>query len=249
MAWRCGNMNGFYVKILLYTTVISKYLPVIHRDERHRWMEYCRDDYKKCPNCFDDTDNCCAFFLDNVLMENSFESEMSSLFGNRKIQFGTDVERGNIVLKHLVSDENLDNLKRKFCDEKSNCESHWTNPSPMESLKTELLRIFVTKESVAGFQICPTDSVTRFMEVFSQQSIFAWVLLNINVEPLIVQTLSRRHFPVPQLYDSCGFVTIHTDNGLPLYTFYDQSFAVRLLIAKNLIDAALQFSYGVDGFR
>lgn len=239
-------MNVFYVKILLYTLVISKYLHVLQSDERQRWVELCYDDYIKCPNCFDESNQfCCDVFLDNVRIPNSIEFEVSSLFGNRKIQFGTHNQR-NAVLKYLVNGENLDDLRRK-CD--GNCENLWMNQSHAEQLKAELLRVFRTKESVAGFQICPADSVTRFLKVFSQQSIHALLLLNINVEPMIMATLRSRQFPVPQLYDSCGFVTVQSNNGLPLYSFFDQSFAVRLLIAKNLLAAALKFSYGVEGFR
>lgn len=242
-------MDDHYMKVLLYALVIFKYLHVLQKDERERWMEFCHDDYIKCPNCFEENSTfCCDTFLDNVSVESSLDMEVSNLFGHRKIQYGTQDQR-NVVLKYLISDGNWDDLKSKCCNGRANCESIWMKSSHKEMLKTELLHVFKTKESVAGFQICPTDSVTRFMEVFSQQSIYEWSLLNINVEPLIVDTLSRKNFSVPKLHDSCGFVTLQSNNGLPLYSFYDQSFAVRLLIAKNLILAALKFSYGVEGFR
>lgn len=240
-------MHVFYVRITLYTLVISKYLPVIQKDERDRWIDYCHDDYTSCPNGFDSI-RCCDTFLDNVRMDNNFEMEVSNLFGNRKIQFGTYDQR-NVVLKYLIYDGILDDLKRKCCIGRPDCDDLWKNASGKEILKTELLRVFKEKESAAGFQICPKNSVTRFMEVFSQRSILEWFLLNINVEPLIVNTLRRRNLPVPELLASCGFVTLQSNNGLPLYSFYDQSFAVRLLIAKNLLISALEFSYGVEGFR
>lgn len=242
-------MHENYMKILLYTLVVFKYMHVLQKDERERWIEFCQDDYIKCPNCFEQNSRfCCDTFLDNVRIESRLDLEVSNLFGSRKIQYGTQDQR-KVVLKYLISDGNWDDLKRKCCNGTDNCENVWMSNSQKGILKTELLRVFKTKESAAGFQICPTDSVTRFMEVFSEQSVFAWSLLNINVEPLIVNTLSRRNFSVPKLHDSCGFVTVQSNSGLPLYSFYDQSFAVRLLIAKNLIDAALEFSYGVEGFR
>lgn len=234
---------------MLYTLVTSKYLPVIQKDERQRWVEFCHDDYTSCPNCFDENNiHCCDTFLDNVNMDNNLEMEVSNLFGNRKIQFGTCDQR-NVVLKYLINGENLDDLKRKCCNGIADCDNLWKNESHKKTLKTELLRVFKTKESAAGFQICPINSVMRFMEVFSQHSVYEWLLLNINVEPLIVNTLRSRNLSVPELLDSCGFVTLQSNNGLPLYSFYDQSFAVRLLIAKNLLISALEFSYGVEGFR
>lgn len=243
-------MNVFCVRITLYTLVICKYLPVLQKDERQRWVEFCHDDYTSCPNCFEENSSRhgCDTFLDNVSLDTDIEMEISKLFGNRKMQYG-EYDQQAVVLKYLVSDGNLDNLKSRCCNGVSDCENLWTNKSSTEMLKTELLRVFEMKESVAGFQICPTNSVTRFMDVFSQQSIYEWSLLNINVEPLLVNTLRSRNFMVPTLHGLCGFVTIQSNNGLPLFTFYDQSFAVRLLIAKNLLSSALQFSYGVEGFR
>lgn len=242
-------MNVFGIKTLLYTLAVSKYFYVILNDERQKWIDLCHNDYMHCPICFDDTIMpCCNTFLDNISLDNNFEMEISSLFGNRKIQYVTYDQR-KAVLKYLINDWNLDDLKSKCCNGKSNCENLWNNKSDEKTIKAELLRVFKAKESVAGFQVCPTNSVTRFMEVFSQQSIYEWVLLNINVEPLIVNTLRRRNFSVPELIDSCGFVTLQSNNGLPLYSFFDQSFAVRLLIARNLLVAAVKFSYGVEGFR
>lgn len=244
-------MNVFHTRILLLIIVTLKYLPAILKDERQRWLEYCLDDHVKCPNCFNENSKSgCANFLDNVEVESSFDLEVGSLFGNRKIQYAT-YDQQKVILKYLISDGNFDHLQRKCCNDKdnNNCAHLWTNKSQVEPLKTELLRVFKTKENVAGFQICPTDGVTRFMDVFSNQQVYAWILLNLNVEPLIVETLSNRNFSVPKLHNSCGFVTLQSNNGLPLYSFYDKSFAVRLLIAKNLLRAALQFSYGVEGFR
>lgn len=242
-------MNVSHIKLILYTLVVFKYLPLIQKDDLQRWMEFCYDDYKNCPNCFDENNKyCCDTFLSNVRIENTFETEVSNIFGTRKIQYGI-YDQLNIVLKYLISDGDLDALKNKYCNGKSDCENHWKNKTNEEIFKTELLHVFKTKESFAGFQICPTNSVTRFMEVFSKQSAYEWLLLNINVEPLIANTLRDRNFSVPKLHSSCGFITLQSNNGLPLYNLYDKSFAVRLLIAKNLLYAALQFSYGVEGFR
>ncbi|KAG4068910.1 hypothetical protein HA402_005058 [Bradysia odoriphaga] len=242
-------MSVFHTKILLITIVTLKYLPAFQKDERQRWLEYCHDDNTKCPNCFDETiKSDCDNFLDKVEVESSFDLEVSSLFGNRKIQYAT-YDQQNVILKYLVSDGNFDHLQSKCCNGSDDCEHLWKNKSLVETLKTELMRVFKTKHNAAGFQICPTDAVTRFMEVFSDQKVNSWVLLNLNVEPLVVNALSRRNFSVPKLLGLCGFVTLQSNNGLPLYSFYDQSFAVRLLIAKNLLSAALEFSYGVEGFR
>lgn len=241
-------MTFFYTKILLFTIVTLKYLPAIQKDERQRWLEYCHDDYAKCPNCFDEQSGC-ESFLDNVEMETSFDVQVSNLFGNRQIQFATTHDQQNVILKYLISAGNFEHLQSKCCNGRDNCEQLWKNRSLVDTLNTELVRVFETKENAAGFQICPINAVTRFMEVFSDQSVHAWVLLNLNVEPLVVDTLNSRNFPVPRMYSSCGFVTLQSNNGLPLYSFYDKSFVVRLLIAKNLLSAAVQFSYGVESFR
>ncbi|KAJ6646815.1 Divergent protein kinase domain 2A [Pseudolycoriella hygida] len=242
---RCGRgMNVLHIKILLYASVISKYLHLIENDERQKWSELCQNNYVKCTRWFDDK-NCCDTFLDDVRIETDFEMEVSGLFGNRKIQYGTYGER-KVVLKYLINGGNLDDIKIKWCNE-ADCD--WENKNQVRSLRSGLLRVFQTTSNSAGFQVCPTNSVSRFMEVFSHQSLYEWVLLNINVEPLIINTLWSRNFSVPELYSSCGFVTLQSNSGQTLSSFYDQSFAVRLLIAKNLLKAALEFSYGVEGFR
>lgn len=244
-----GGMDVLYIKILLYIIVISKYLPVLLKDERQRWIEYCHNDYTKCPNCFVGNNTLSGeTFLENIRIESRFDLEVSSLFGNRKIQYGTSGQQ-KVILKYLIDDESFDALTSKCCDGRVDCKDFWTKKSNSEMLRTELLRNFQTKDSVAGFQICPSDSVPRFMEVFSQQNVYEWLLLNLNVEPLIIDRLKRSNFPVPKLYGLCGFVTLQSNNGLPLYSFFDQSFAVRLLIAKNLLNAALKFSFGLEGFR
>lgn len=241
----------FPLKLTLYTFVILKYLPVVLKDERQRWYEYCRNDYRKCPICFDqDDESSRETFLDNIRVDSSFNLDVSELFGNRKIQHGMMNDQQKMILKYLLSDESFDDLANKCCDSGTDeCANLWLNKSNVDRIKSKLLRLFSSKLSVAGFQVCPSDSVNRFMEIFSQQSIYAWLLLNLNVEPLIVETLAKRNFPVPKLHASCGFVTLQSNNGLPLYTFFDESFAVRLLIAQNLLRAAKQFSYGVEGFR
>lgn len=244
-------MNAFHMKIMLHTLVILKYLPVIQKDELQKWIEFCHNDYINCPKCFDESSKlCCDTFLDNVRIENTFEMEVNSIFGHRKIQYAT-YDQLKVVLKYLISDENLNNLKSRSCNGKIDCENIWMDKANEEILKTELRRVFKSKstESAAGFQICPTKSVTRFMEIFSKQNLHAWFLLNINVEPLIVDTLRSRNFSVPKLLHSCGFVTLQSNNGLPLYKYYDKSFDVRLLIARNLLHSAMQFSSGVEGFR
>lgn len=243
-------MNVPHLKILLHTLIILKYLPLIQKDEIKRWMEFCYDDHINCPNCFDENSKncCCDTFLDKVKIENNFEMEVNNLFGSRRIQYGI-YDQIKIVLKYLANDGNLKDLKSKFCYGETDCENLWKNKANDKLFKTKLLTVFKNREEVAGFQICPIDSVTEFMKVFSKQSIYAWMLLNINVEPLILDTLGNRNFSVPKLFTSCGFVTLQSNNGLPLYQFYDKSFTVRLLIARNLLDAALKFSLGVEGFR
>lgn len=173
---------------------------------------------------------------------------MNNIFGSRKIKHGT-YNQHEVVLKYLVNDGNLDSLKRKCCESVNDCEQIWKDKANADILRTKLLNAFENDNSIAGFQICPKNSVARFMNVFSTRSTYAWILLNLNVEPLIVDTLWNRKFSVPKLYPSCGFVTIQSDNGLPLYEFYDKSFAVRLKIARNLLMAAIQFSHGIEGFR
>lgn len=230
----------------LVALVVIKYSQFIDENSKRQWIDYCLSDSKFCANCFGTSEQCYTF-LDDIELVNDFESAINSMFGSRSIQRGRCISTGQpIVLKHVTNLEKLNLLKRDICDDKVNCEV---------MMYAERIEQFVrSSKRIDGIQKCRNGVTANFVSTVNQfhsPAIF-WLQLYVNPELVLLKALNNdRSFDhiVPRLYDSNGFVLIESFDGTSLYDFYTHGFRDRLRLAKNLLQAAHQFSIGTNGLR
>lgn len=174
--------------------------------------------------------NCCESFLEGIQINpESFTNLVNSMFGSKQVQYGI-LENKKVVIKYLADKGNI--LKTDLT---------------VESLKNH----FTNKDRVDGSVLCPNgENSERFYnlsEVESEKEF--WVMMNVNLQPILLKILNKTNLPVPKLYRNCGFSIVQSYEGTTLDHFYNHSFKIRLKLAKELIIAAIQFTEGLDGFR
>lgn len=159
----------------------------------------------------------------------SFTNVVNSMFGSKQVQYGI-LENKKVVIKYLADKGNL--LKTDLT---------------VESLKNH----FSNKDRVDGSVLCPTgENYERFFNFSGVQNEKEfWVMMNVNLQPILLKIFNGTNLPVPKLYRNCGFSIVQSYDGTTLDHFYNHSFKIRLKIAKELITAAIQFTEGLNGFR
>lgn len=233
----------------LVILVVVKYSQFINANSKRQWIEYCLSGGKLCPNCFGASERCYTF-LDDVELVDDFESAINSLFGSRTIQMGRSISTGQpIVLKHATNLDKADELRLHICNHNTSCRI----TTSIED--AERIEQFVrSSERIDGIQKCKNGVTTNFIHTlnhFKSPAIF-WMQLFVNPELVLLETLNHdRNFDgiVPKLYESNGFVLIESFDGISLNEFYSHRFQDRLQLAKNLLQAAHQFSIGTNGLR
>lgn len=246
------------VKILLYLLTILKYdWPDTAELEKQTWLKYCQTDIAHCPMCFHSTAyTILQTFHNHIKVDQTISSEINKFFGTRRLQYGTYGGQ-QAVFKHLMDEFQMMKIKIKVCEYVTNCDEIWEFAAEPDSklqknLEHILSKYFVQHSRLGHLQIYPEKSINRLMSVIGQaykNSIYKWIMMNINPEPMILQILSQHEFPVPRILCMCGFVMVQTYDGLPLNAFYEHSFGQRVFIAKQMIEAALKFTYGIESFR
>uniref|UniRef100_A0A0A1WJ15 UPF0672 protein C3orf58 homolog n=1 Tax=Zeugodacus cucurbitae TaxID=28588 RepID=A0A0A1WJ15_ZEUCU len=128
----------------------------------------------------------------------------------------------------------------------------------MRSLTYPLNREYLRKEYMAkvfksDLHICPHESVQQFVNFFTTHSghneTAVWLFLLTNPQVLIHPYLQAHGFPVPPLFGICGLTIFQMHVGQTLQHFYEANFDIKLRIAKQLLEAALKFTNGFEGFR
>lgn len=140
-----------------------------------------------------------------------------------------------------------------------NCDNIWKNMHVMnvEQIEEGLKYIFDISERADGIKQCPNGINQKFVKTFNkfQTNLLFWIFLHFNPEIVLLKTLNgpdaneRFSKIIPKLYASCGFVYIESFMGTSLYEFYENPFYDRIYLASQLFRAALEFSYGINGFR
>ncbi|XP_054737035.1 uncharacterized protein LOC129243768 isoform X2 [Anastrepha obliqua] len=121
-------------------------------------------------------------------------------------------------------------------------------------LNRELLkREFLTNAQHLDLQFCPHESIQQFVNFFSITSghneTTVWLCMLTNAQ-LILQPYFEMHgFPVPATYGICGFTVFQEHVGKTLDHFYNANFRIKLRIAIQLLQAALKFTNGFEGYR
>lgn len=118
----------------------------------------------------------------------------------------------------------------------------------------ELQKIFLNQERLDGVQFHPPHRINEFVDALHlhhrtlpKETI--WLYLLVNSQPILMPILYAANFPVPKTYAVCGFTVYQEYAGIALYKLYGKDFKTKLKIAKQLIEAALKFSYGFENYR
>lgn len=226
-----------------------KYGQFIDGNPKQQWIDYCLSDSKFCANCFGASDQCYTF-LDDIELVDDVVSAINSMFGGRTIQVGRLISTGEpIVLKHVTNSDKLNLLIRHVCGNQEHCKITANNED------AQRIEYFVrNSERIDGIQKCKNGVTTNFvqtLDLFTAPAVF-WTQFFVNPELVLLKALNNdRRFDhiVPTLYDSNGFVLIESFGGTSLYEFYSHTFRDRLHLAKNLLQAAREFSIGTNGLR
>lgn len=264
------NVNFYsFPQLILLTVIVLRYFPYPAPDSL-LWVQYCHRDYQFCPKCFERNASQ-GNWLKN-LKSITKEFNINSIFGTRKVQralwsYGDEGQSENVVMKYFSNDDILDDFMYKFCKHASmylekdatndsNCASMWKSASQSNELSEVLRRIYNKKKSYLNTRLCP-DHSEHFLRIFNQFTNNAtfWIQLWINPELVILKAIQSSDNlalknAVPRLVDWCGFAFVVEDTGrTTLLDFYENSFRERIYLAKQLLEIAIAFSYGIDGFR
>lgn len=247
--FRICSVAASYFTFLVILVVV-KYSQFINEKSKQQWIEYCLSGSGLCANYFFGSSELCYTFLDDVELVDDFESAINSMFGSRNIQMGRYISTGQpIVLKHAANSDKANELRSIIDNHNLNC------AITTSSEDAEHIEQFVrSSERIDGIQKCKNGVTSNFVDTlnhFKSTAIF-WTQLFVNPELVLLKTLnndSKFDRIVPKLYDSNGFVLIESFDGKSLNEFYSHRFHDRLQLAKNLLQAAHQFSIGTNGLR
>lgn len=237
--------------ICFYLMIILKYPIYLHSDEKLQWINYCLQDFEQFSYIFsNETNNCCYTFLSDIDIVSNIGSNINKMFGTRKLQYGIYHQtKKKIVLKHLADKSMMEWIRNHINYNATNQK----NEINLHNIKLALENTLKNTDRVDRIQICPIGHYQRFFNKFKltmSNELYLLMLLAINSEPIFLNELFVQKFPVPNVYTKCGFIFAQSYNGDSLYKFYDHPFNIRVYIAKQLLQAAIQFSYGTnDGFR
>lgn len=226
--------------LTLITVIVFKYFPHIINDSSFLWIEYCRQDYEFCPQCFDDSINHKNW---NNLLKSEFNAlPINLVFGTRKVQrvfFGDNQEKA--VLKYFSSEDVIENFKKSLCRYGLNFIDCPTLKSQSIDILSEILRdLYRLEPHTNSFTFCPSyfDSQTFFdtFHHFNGNNVSFWMQLWLNPELVILRAIQKSENDVlknavPKVIDWCGFVLLETDTGSDnLITYYYEPLWKRYLI-------------------
>lgn len=236
-----GNFLRTHIIICFYLIVILKYSAIFYTGNSREqvWINYCFDHIQRFPVIFSNEPQCCSTLMDDTEIATNIGTEFNKIFGSRKLEYGIYQKTKQIVIKHFADESLIDWIDNQMK----------TTENPKSALELALNNT----DRYDRIHICPNGQYQRFTKRFRAivpNELYLLLLMNINPEPILLNILHGQRFPVPHVYTRCGFIFTQTFNGDSLDNFYSHPFNVRVRIGKQLLEAALKFSYGTDdGFR
>lgn len=227
----------FHNKLILFNVIIFKYFIFIVNDPS-LWIDYCRKDYKVCPECFEGNKSY-ENWLENIkLISDDFGLNINLIFGrkiHRALWINANGEQKRVIFKYRYreySENSIEKLRQSILCSKG------------KNIKNE------------SFTLCSKYS-DQFSTTFNHfgNDITFWIYLIYNPELIIIKTIQNSNNlvlknAIPNAIDYCGFVMIEEDTGLTnLIDYYNHPFMGRIFLAEQLLKTATFFSYGIDGFR
>lgn len=266
-----SNRYNLFVPRISYltfvTVIVFEYFPHIINDSSFLWIEYCKKDYEFCTKCFDD--NIYQKNWNNLLKGEFGTLPINLVFGTRKVQRVSVTLNGDThekaVLKYFSNEDVIENFKKSLCryyqsEDGPNFVDCPTLNSQSIDILSEILRDLYRLEPLTNrFTFCPSyfDSHTFFdtFHHFNGNNVSFWMQLWLNPELVILRAIQKSENDVlknavPKVIDWCGFVLLEEDTGSDnLIAFYDEPLIKRINLAHQLIEVAIAFSIGINGFR
>ncbi|XP_037812126.1 uncharacterized protein LOC119603914 [Lucilia sericata] len=202
--------------------------------------KHFEQDLKYCQKCFEHQIENCLNFFHKIEADNEFSirqlinllPERSCKRNNQLVQLKNSHEK--LITKYLFKAQNLETSELKI-----------------KELKQEFLE---QHNALQGMQFAPLKSFENFIKALQQvhlnlTEITIWHYLINNIQPLLMPLLEQQNFPVPKTYKVCGFTLYQQYAGQDLYHYFQMEFPLKLEISKQLLQAALKFSYGFKNYR
>ncbi|KAH8309602.1 hypothetical protein KR059_012114 [Drosophila kikkawai] len=199
-----------------------------------------RDQFEKdlllCPACFAGQREQCQAIFEAIAEPSSWSrllKAISQLFDQRQIYW-------------LELRENKDRRTPLVAKRKA------LNPYTLQvnNLKEEFLQ---REERPGGFHLCRTrEQPPRFVTYLKERGHCfpsIWFYLTHDVSPLLLRELHSLDFPVPRPYGSCGLTHFQAHAGRTLTHYAEKEEAVRLELARQVLELSLKLTFGFADFR
>lgn len=203
----------------------------------------------------------------------NIDTFLTAWLGQRNVQpafsMTLDSQSRAVIFKHKFSNVKLDHFQQAFCEYSGKysgkhdrpCHDLWLDytqsPNADDTFLTNALQhiLLGRQQTNDGISLClNANGIERFNETFNHfaSDLQFWLQFAVNGELVLFHTFRRYRSIsafVPQMEGICGFVMVEQYAGIELDRFYDRPFSERVYVARQMLDAALSFSYGVNGFR
>nr|CAI5867966.1 unnamed protein product [Callosobruchus analis] len=185
-----------------------------------------------CPLCYG-TDMCDEIHEGKVLLQyKTWSSAFNNIFSVKNVYFAECGGEG-CVLKKLVH-------QPEFLKIRSNGET-----------VDELVNYLMSDLDVKKFKTCNRHTAETFLAQLKYADIrHIDTLLQLNVEPLLLQLFSRSNgWPVPTFYGSCGRLVGMQYVGRGLNSIEHSPWLSRVYVAHQILQAAVNFTLNHAVFR
>uniref|UniRef100_A0A1A9ZHT2 PIP49_C domain-containing protein n=1 Tax=Glossina pallidipes TaxID=7398 RepID=A0A1A9ZHT2_GLOPL len=199
--------------------------------------QYIGEDSELCKDCFRSQLKGCEKFYESIMGQDlslqSILDVLPKMPSKRNIRWLTMQNTERVVCKYL-----------RYRNQKKHL-----HHATVQKLRDELLH----SRGPNAWQYCPIDDIESFL---SQLKTYLnlkletlWLYALTNIDLLLKPLLYDLNFPVPRTWHTCGFTLIEDNAGQSLHYFYGENFFQKLEIAKQLLEACLQFSNGFANYR
>lgn len=204
-----------------------------------------------CPECFASSAVNCGHLANRVTIDPSNPwNQLTCRYNPHGVSYGLLSSGKKAVIKKLNKNRAIEALRDAVCDELGITHSNCKFKSDENILK--VLRRKVLAQELEGCIICPSKdekALNRILDWFKGTELLKLILLQVNVQPLLLELFDGHGFPVPTVIFQGGFQLLESFDGNALVNFYDSLLNTRLRIAKELIQASFRFTEGINGFR
>lgn len=245
------------LRYILLISFILKYYKFNDINILGHYSNYMMEDLHYCQECFQSQINACQGLYENL--NNNYQITKSPLFyliellpkewRKREIQWLSNKENPEQYKKLLYKYVG----QRKYEFQQEMQEGSYLN--------SKIINLNLNKyQPLSGtLQYCRAEDLIDFSkEVFNktfrnfyllnEKSI--WLYISINIEPILMAILYEYNFPVSKTFGICGFSMIQNDAGKSLEEYRSAAFSIKLTIALKLLEASVQFTYGLlDKYR